>query len=224
MLIRVKFTKEEPVKYLGHLDILRFFQKCFIRAHVKMLYSEGFNPHQKMSFALPLGVGITSRAEYLDAEIEDGQDLLKIKDDLNAVSGSGFHILDVRQVEEAAESLMSVVRFASYNIFPREGDIYIPDEFINSESIEATKKTKKGSRQINIRPMIYEMEGGEKLSLFLSAGSENNLKPELVLEALCAFKNEEYKREYYKIERSGLYGPDRIDLIDYQTCRAKQEN
>lgn len=215
--IRIKFTKEPPVKYLGHLDILRYFQKCFVRAKVKMLYSEGFNPHQKLSFALPLGVGITSRAEYLDADIEAGQDLDKIKENLNRAAGSGFQILDIRQVTEDSDSLMSAVAFASYEIICPDEILSVPDGFICSDEIYAEKKTKKGSRTVNIKPLIHEIEYDGSLRLFLSAGSENNLKPELVLEAICAYNGEKYSREDYEIVRTGLYAAGRTDLIDYQT-------
>ena len=217
MKVRIKFTKEAPVKYLGHLDILRFFQKCFVRAKVKMLYSEGFNPHQKLSFALPLGVGITSRAEFLDADIEDGQNLREVKERLNSVSGDGFCILDIREVKEGAESLMSIVAFASYEVSCLKGCFSIPEGFMEQEEIPVVKKTKKGSREVDIKPLIHELEGKGPVNMFLSAGSLNNLKPELLLEAACRFGGMEYARENFELVRTGLYGPDKTDLIDYET-------
>lgn len=224
MKIRVKFTKNESVKYLGHLDIMRFFQKCFVRAKVKMLYTEGFNPHQKMSFALPLSVGATSRAEFLDADIEEGQDLLKIKNDLDLASGCGFDILDARKVEENAQSLMSAVRFASYEIKSRESSFYLPEDFMCLPSIYVLKKTKKGEKEVDIKPLIISADEKESLSFMLMAGSENNLNPELMLKALCSLIKTDYKRENFDIERTGLYGPGQIDLIEYQTCTIRPEN
>ena len=108
MKVRIKFTKEVSVKYLGHLDIMRFFQRCCNRAGVKMVYSEGFNPQQKMSFAMPLGLGIESRGEYLDCEIADGQDLEDVKERMNRVSGDGFHIISVRELKENATKILIV--------------------------------------------------------------------------------------------------------------------
>ena len=217
MKARIKFTKEAPVKYLGHLDILRFFQKCFVRAGVRMIYSEGFNPHQKLSFALPLGVGITSRGEFLDADIEDGQDLEDIKERLNSVSGDGFFILDIREVKEGAESLMSAVVFASYEVYCKDGAFSMPEGFMDQESIPVIKKTKKGSREVDIKPLIRKLEGEYPVNMLLSAGSLNNLKPELLLEAACRFKGTEYVREDFEIVRTGLYGPDGSDLIEFET-------
>ena len=69
MKIRIKFAKNGSMKFIGHLDIMRYFQKVMRRAEVDIAYSEGFSPHQIMSFAAPLGVGLTSRGEYLDIEV-----------------------------------------------------------------------------------------------------------------------------------------------------------
>ena len=69
MKIRIKFRKWGCMKFIGHLDMMRFFQKVMRRADVDIRYSEGFSPHQIMSFAAPLGVGITSDGEYLDIEV-----------------------------------------------------------------------------------------------------------------------------------------------------------
>ena len=67
--IRIRFRKWGCMKYIGHLDMMRYFQKVMRRADVDIRYSEGFSPHQIMSFAAPLGVGITSDGEYLDIEV-----------------------------------------------------------------------------------------------------------------------------------------------------------
>ena len=60
MNIRIKFKKYGVMKFIGHLDIMRYFQKSMRRAHIDIAYSEGFSPHQIMSFAAPLGVGLES--------------------------------------------------------------------------------------------------------------------------------------------------------------------
>ena len=69
MKVRIKFSKEGSVKFIGHLDIMRYFQKAIRRADIDIAYSGGFNPHQIMSFAAPLGVGQTSESEYFDIEL-----------------------------------------------------------------------------------------------------------------------------------------------------------
>ena len=69
MMVRVKFAKYGPLRFTGHLDVLRFFQKAIRRAGLDVVYTHGFNPHQVMSFAAPLGVGLCSVGEYMDVEI-----------------------------------------------------------------------------------------------------------------------------------------------------------
>ena len=69
MKIRIKFQKQGTVRFIGHLDVMRYFQKVMRRAEVDIRYSEGFSPHQIMSFASPLSVGLISHAEYVDIDV-----------------------------------------------------------------------------------------------------------------------------------------------------------
>ena len=213
MKIRIKFSKNECVKFLGHLDIMRFFQRAFVRAGVKMIYSEGFNPHQKMSFAQPLGVGITSCGEYLDAEIADGQDLDDLKDNLDNACQMGFDILSVSELAEGAPNAMSSVRYAAYTgEFDKEclPDI---DGFMGQERIITTKKTKSGMKEIDIKPLIYKCSMHDNvLDFIVSAGAENNIKPDLLLENLMKYSGLEYSRDRVKINRTDLYGDNFVPL------------
>ena len=71
MKIRVKFSKHGAMKFIGHLDIMRYFQKAIRRAEIPIVFTEGFSPHMVMSFASPLGVGIESEGEYMDIGAEE---------------------------------------------------------------------------------------------------------------------------------------------------------
>ena len=220
MRVRIKFTKEESVKFLGHLDILRTFQKFMNRAQVLMEYSEGFNPHQKMSFALPLGLGLTSKAEYVDAFIADGQDLNKVRDSLNKVSGIGFQFLIVKELKENAIKSMAAVKYADFTVETTD-KIFTENEisdFLNQEEILAEKKSKSGIKTVDIKPMIIDLKPYDKgLKLRLTAGSVNNLKPETLLIALYNFLGLEYQRNNCKIERAELLCENFIALENYQT-------
>ena len=70
MKVRIKFAKSGAMRFIGHLDVMRFFQKAIRRAGIDVAYSEGFSPHQIMSFAAPLGVGLCSNGEYMDIEVK----------------------------------------------------------------------------------------------------------------------------------------------------------
>ena len=71
MKVRIKFTKEGPMKFVGHLDTMRYFQKAIRRAELPIAFSGGYSPHMIMSFANPLGIGITSEGEYFDIELKE---------------------------------------------------------------------------------------------------------------------------------------------------------
>lgn len=223
MKVRIKFTKEAPVKYLGHLDIMRFFQRCFNRARVRMIYSEGFNPHQKMSFALPLGLGIESRGEYLDCEIADGQDLSDVMNRMNQVSGDGFHILSIRELIEPAQKAMAAVRYASYQIRfdPSVSNDLIKtavEGLMEADTCFVMKKTKKKEQEVDIRPQIHEMKYEENvLFLMLTAGGENNVKAETVAKVLFERMGIDYHREKITIMRLDLYAEGMIALADHET-------
>lgn len=96
MKIRIKFAKIGPVKYVGHLDMLRYFQKLMRRAGIDITYSEGFNPHQKMSFAAPLGVGVAGQGEYVDIEANTTFSSEESVKRLNDASVEGIYVKSYR--------------------------------------------------------------------------------------------------------------------------------
>lgn len=197
MKIRIKFAKEGAMKFIGHLDMMRYFQKVMRRAQVDIRYSEGFSPHQIMSFAAPLGVGVTSRAEYVDIEVLSTDSSERMVKRINDVLTEGVEVLSYKRLPDTAAAAMSVVAAADYTMRFREG--YEPedwddffrglDDFLQQESILVLKKTKKGERQINIKPWIYKLErdrsenGRNQIKIRVAAGSAANLKPELVIQA-----------------------------------------
>lgn len=71
MKVRIKFTKTGAMKFVGHLDTMRYFQKAIRRAELPVAFSGGYSPHMIMSFAAPLGVGTTSMGEYFDMELTE---------------------------------------------------------------------------------------------------------------------------------------------------------
>lgn len=225
MRVRIKFEKKQPVQYLGHLDIMRFFQRCFNRAEVQMEYSGGYNPHQKMSFAQPLGVGILSNGEYLDAEIADGQDLARICESLNRVCGDGFSVASVREVKEGAKKAMAALAFAAYHVDLRPlfdaGCEMIQSaitDLLAKEQIQVMKTTKSGTKEVDIRPQIVRVEYKDGiLSMLVTAGSNNNLKPDTLLSELLDKTTVEYQRERITIIRDELFAEGMIPLESFQT-------
>jgi radical SAM-linked protein len=114
--LRIKFSRGEVVKFISHLDIMRLWQRIFIRAGVPLAYSEGFNPHPRISLAAPLALGVTSEAELMDVILSRW---LSPQSFLSAVSHQLPLGIDVDQVLNAPltlPSLQSQVRFAEYRV------------------------------------------------------------------------------------------------------------
>lgn len=191
MKIRIKFSKTGHLKYIGHLDTMRCFQKIMRRAEVDSAYSAGFSPHQIMSFASPLGVGVTSEGEYVDIEVlstESSETMLKR---INAVAVDGLQILSYVKLPDGAKTAMSMVAAADYRVtFHHPVSPQIKEQFadfLSRDSIVVTKKTKKSEMELDIRPLIYQARLEDRtLFLQVSAGSAANLKPDLILDAFSA--------------------------------------
>lgn len=206
------------MKFVGHLDLMRYFQKAMRRANVDIAYSQGYSPHQIMSFASPLGLGATSVGEYMDIEVHSTNSSKEMVKAINQVMVDGVEVLSYRALADDSKNAMSLVAGADY-IVRLEGDFPASKEefrkcimeFYNQNSIMILKKTKKSEKEINIKPMIYclgleEEQGlGQTLFMKLSAGSANNLKPELVIEALCQFLNIPYDEFSIGVHRLELY-------------------
>ena len=90
MNIRVRFSKHGCLKFIGHLDVMRYFQKAMRRAEIDMCYSEGFSPHMIMSFASPLGLGLESDGEYMDISVKQSPSSKEAVESLNAVMAEGW--------------------------------------------------------------------------------------------------------------------------------------
>ena len=128
MKVRVKFKKTGIMKFIGHLDVMRYFQKVNRRAGVDIAYSGGFSPHQIMSFASPLGLGLTSEGEYLDMEILSTDTSDHMVKRMNETMAEGMEIVSFLLLPETAKPAMSVVAAADYLISQKEASaVTLPD-------------------------------------------------------------------------------------------------
>ena len=122
MKVRIKFSKEGPMKFVGHLDTMRYFQKALRRAELPVAFSGGYSPHMIMSFAVPLGVGMESLGDYFDLEMAEDMPTAEIASRLEEQMAEGMHILSVRKVEDGkAGKAMALVAAADYLVEFRPG-------------------------------------------------------------------------------------------------------
>lgn len=181
--LRIKFAKYGAMKFLGHLDVMRFFQKTIRRAGIDIRYSEGFSPHQIMSFAAPLGVGLESFGEYMDIEVHsfpenvtntidlvidrrEESNILKglktVQTALQQVMVPGFEIMSVTLLPDKSKNAMASVAAASYILYDKTGSFPIDNlnerlaDFYAKEHIYITKETKKNTLTLDLKAGMYE--------------------------------------------------------------------
>lgn len=213
MKIRIKFAKYGTMKFIGHLDMMRFFQKAIRRANIDVKYSEGFSPHQIMSFAAPLGVGIESRGEYLDIEVLSMTDAEDMKHALNQVMVEGVEVLSVSVLPDHAKNAMASVAAASYQIRMKEGKFPIENLeeklrlFYAQETIPYTKETKKGVAELDLKQGIYEigLNSDGAVSMLVNASSSGNLKPTMIFEKFCQFAGADILTQSCQVTRLETY-------------------
>ena len=221
--IRIKFRKYGVMRFIGHLDIMRYFQKAIRRAEIDICYSEGFSPHQIMSFAAPLGVGITSDGEYLDIEVNSTRSSAEAIQALNDTMVEGVEITGYVKLPDNAKTAMSIAAAADYDLFYKEGyeaplsvtelQDGILHFFKEQKEVLITKKTKKSEKVMDLKALVYDFEVCERdgkpcFYLKLSTGSSDNLKPELVVASLYEFMGISYDENAIQIHRRDVYAAD----------------
>lgn len=167
--VRIKFAKYDTQRFIGHLDVMRYFQRLFNRSGLPVKYSEGYHPHQILSFAQPLGLGITSDGEYLDLELTKELDTAFIVNALNEKVSNGFTILDCVRLSDREENkklvtAMSLISRSVYMLILKDGYEVPANEFekalidfTTKEKINVLKITKKGEREIDLKEFVYEV-------------------------------------------------------------------
>lgn len=196
MKLRVKFRKYGPVRFIGHLDVMRYFQKCIRRAEIDIAYTSGFSPHQIMSFAAPLSVGLESNGEYMDIEVNSTSSSSEMVKRFQKAGVTGIDVISVKKLPENAGNAMASVAAAAYTVAFR--NTFHPDlnmeaelkAFLSRPSIKIIKETKKGTTEVDLKPGIHVLkQAGDGIYMLVDASSAGNIKPQQVMEAFFAWKN-----------------------------------
>ena len=113
-LIRVKYKKEDEMIFISHLDLQRLLQRAFRRAKINLSYSEGFNPHPKMSYGNALALGVESQGEYVDIEIEDDIEVKEFLERINEQLPDGIKFVKGQEIDPKTPSLSSIIVYGEY--------------------------------------------------------------------------------------------------------------
>lgn len=234
MVLRVKFTKENYIKYISHLDLMRLFNRTFRRAGIPIKYSEGFNPQPKFSIANPLALGISSVSEYMDIELEEEYVIEDFIDKMNKELPEGIKILEGKYIDDN-RSLSSLIGWSYYEIkFPannlkNEEELEeLINRWLDKDKIIIKRIRRKGrritERDQDIKPLIGNIVINSQcttkglhlinLNCLLKAGDRGNLKPTDFVDAMNEQLNLDIDLDYLDIKRIGLFLEDdgRIQL------------
>jgi radical SAM-linked protein len=159
MRIRITFIKQGALRYTGHLDLHKLWERAARRAELPLAYSQGFHPQPKMNMAAALPLGFSSRCEVMDMRLEHDISLENLPTRLNATLPSGLQVVDVEQVDERAPALQTQVASAEYQVTltePVDGSELKRrvDSVIESKSIPRERRGKR----YDLRPLIEELK------------------------------------------------------------------
>ena len=160
MKARIKFRKYGALRFIGHLDVMRFFQKVMRRADIPIAFTGGYSPHMIMSFASPLGIGLSSDGEYFDIELREAVNSTDAVRRMNEACVEGIEVVSMKQIaEEKKMTGMTILSGADYLVSLKKGAL--PQDwkasfaaFMEQPEIRIVKQTKRSEKEVDIRPLI----------------------------------------------------------------------
>lgn len=229
-LVRVKYCKEGPIKYISHLNLAQVFTRVLRRADIPVVKSEGFNPRFRISFGPPLPLGISSTSEYLDIRLKEEIKTEELVEKLNRVLPQGLKILRAKIIPPSTGSLVKIIDKASYIITLKVKEELLDSadknqedklkklqqeieknnkRFLNLDEVIVEKQTKNGIKRVDIKSSILDIKVQKfespilKLSLGIRISQQGNLNPRYVAKAWISNFTNNFK--IIRICRDGLY-------------------
>ncbi len=216
--VRCQMAVGERVRWLSHLEFLRAVFRAVRRANISVQYSEGYNPHPQISFAIARPVGLSSDAEFLDVHLRRPVPAGQVEESLHDAMPPGLSVLRVAAVPPDARSLNATINASRYSFFlPHEATEKWNEaarKFLAKSNCEVERQRwKKANRMVNIRPHVYRLQvaavdGGTRVDADMALGGENNVRPEEMVRALMTLMPEDTGEELLyavRMHRSFMY-------------------
>jgi len=206
----VIFEKPYPLRHIGHLDLMRTMQRALRLSGLPVKYSQGYNPHIKLSFASPLSVGIAGEREIMDVPLERdiGEDAFTQA--LNRAMPVGMKIAGARMIDDTFPTLMGLAAGSRYRIEPEidAGEFSnAVRKLLESSEYTALRKTKSGEKMSDIRPYIDTLEIDGKALFFTAKNLQSgSLKPSVIMNALFTLSG--IQPCYYTVTREAILATD----------------
>lgn len=205
--IRLRFRKTGKLKFISHLDLSRTMRHAFLRSEIPIWYSQGFNPHAKLVFALPLSVGTESQCEFLDIKLNTPMDCEEIRIRLNQ------NLTDELYIEEVYPPItkFSEIFWSEYELILETDKNVTEIEKVFQSPVILKKRSKSGEKEVDITPFIHTLraesyKGKIKIQAILMASNENYLNPEYIGKALGC-------DDVDSIMRINIYKEDAVTLF-----------
>lgn len=211
--VRIWFKKDFECRYISHLDLNRCMLRALHKSKLPVWHTEGFNPHPFATFPLPLSLGFRGVNECMDVKLEDDNySFEEIISKLNECLPRGLRVFDVTEPVMKAGK----IAYASFEIkisCDNANTSLIAEKlsrFSELDTIEIEKKSKKGLKTVDIKQGIKSFEIEERfdfalLKVVLTAGSSDNVNPNLLITAFESFTGLEIDSD---ITRNDLYNSD----------------
>jgi len=193
--LRIRFSRGQELKFISHLDIIRLWQRALTRAEIPLAYSQGFNPHPRISLAAPLAVGVTSEAELMDIILTRPASPHSFTAAVSQQLPAGIEISQVNPVALTLPSLQSQVRCAEYKVEletekgPKEVESALTS-LLALKHLPWQHQRDTGPRNYDLRALIDDLwlischDGHCTLGMRLRCDSSGSGRPEQVAAAL----------------------------------------
>jgi radical SAM-linked protein len=191
--VRIWFRKGERVRYISHLDVLRYWERAFRRAELPLAYSQGFTPHPKLAFAGPLPLGFVADAEIVDATLDERVALGEVAEKLGCQSSEDLAMVSIREVPLGAPPPQNLVVWADYavdlpGVDPGTARSTV-SEFLAREAFEWVDERREKPRAYDLRAGVARLtvepsDCGVRLRGRMSATQDFTVRPEQLVLAL----------------------------------------
>lgn len=223
----IKFTKGEGIRFVSHLDLMRTIQRVIRRSGIDIEYSKGFNPHMALSLAQPLSVGVYSDGDYLDLVLNNEMNPNELIEALNKFTTPTIKFLWAKGFEQVHNvkrmpQTMALIDAARYiikiDLDSEENVEKEVEELLAKPEWNTIKKTKKGEKEADIKPLVNEFkfwvkDGALVINALIATGSRENLSADLLSRYVKENVTNTNKDSFVDIKREEMYVLKGNDLV-----------
>ena len=215
----IKFSKGEGIKFISHLDLMRTIQRIIRRSGVPIEYSKGFTPHMALSLAQPLSVGVYSDGEYMDIVLTEEMKVADLLARLNEAAPPTIRFFEATPIEivenvkrvPQAMALLDAGRYIiKLKLVNEENVEEKMASLLNENAWETLKKSKKGEKMADIKPLVKELkywvkDGELVINALIATGSRENLSADLLAKFITSKIENVNTESFVNIKREEMY-------------------